>query len=148
LLRWLWPRRDASSEENATPMSNPEIATGPFSLLPLRTLPPHPDVTTHALISAGGDQGERFTEGLTVHFPPLLGLFATGVREGYLCAVDGVREGREVIEPARPARCGRLHRGWGEEEKQSSARAVNGRWVRRARQSVTKHTHVTLVTCS
>jgi hypothetical protein len=49
-----------------------------------------------------------------------LGLFATGVREGYLCAVDGVRRGREVIELARPARCGRL-RGGEKEEKQSSA---------------------------
>jgi hypothetical protein len=137
-------------------MSNLEIAIGPFSLLPLRTLPPHPDVTAHALISVGDDQGERFAEGLAMHFPPLphcggdtksrLGLFAIGVREGYLCATDGVREGREVVEPARPAHYGRLHEGGGRET--GSARAVNCRWVRRATQFMTKRTHVTPVTCS
>jgi hypothetical protein len=40
------PRRDASLAENATPMSNPEIATGPFALLP-----PH-SIGSPAVLSA------------------------------------------------------------------------------------------------
>jgi hypothetical protein len=50
----------------------PTIAMGPLFLLSLRTLPPHPDVNPHSLISVGDDRGRRFAEGLVVLFPPLL----------------------------------------------------------------------------
>jgi hypothetical protein len=113
--RWLGGKRD--SDEQSRDRHGSFLPSAPGNT-------PATPRCDHPLFGIGRRWLGGFAVGLAVHFPlhllygsdtiSRLGLFATGFREGYLCATDGVRGGREVVEPARPARCGRLH---GEEEK-------------------------------